>query len=298
MKKIFAASFANNPLDRMDNMRGSIDDISPVLPLGKAVFIMIVGDKLVVHSNAMGYLFGFDDIVLMGISQEEWVFLGVQNATHYFAKSNDSITGEQCESIDLRSFATSNCCAEEDIGILAQAFSILQWHQTHKFCPACGAKNKFMHAGWRQDCLACGKQHFPRIDPVVIMLVTYDGRCLLGSGRDFQKSRYSCLAGFMEPGETIENAARRELMEEAGVVGLDVQYIFSQPWPFPFNLMIGVHVVAEKMDLKINHDELADARWVEKSVVVAVLNGEEKYGFSLPPKIAIARTLLDYWIHS
>src|SRR5262249_12589798 len=146
------------------------------------------------------------------------------------------------------------------------------------------------------DCGSCGKQHFPRIDPVVIMLVTFKDHCLLGSGRDFKvHQRYSCLAGFMEPGETPEDAARRELFEEAGIVACKVEYMFSQPWPFPSSLMIGVHITAESMDIKMNEKELVGLKWVAKTEIQAVLNGATDRGFNLPPRVAIARNLLEVW---
>lgn len=290
--------FTKNPLERMEQLRGSLDSFLTTPESKQALFILVSDDQLIVRENEADFLFSYDEMVLMGIPSEQLIFLGIHNSTHYFAISIDRTLSAEFKYMDLRSFATMNLHAEEDMGILAQAFSILKWHETHQFCPSCGTKNIIMQAGWRQDCPACGKQHFPRIDPVVIMLVTNGDYCLLGSGVNFQQHRYSCLAGFMEPGETIEDAARRELFEEAGVVGLDVHYVLSQPWPFPFNLMIGLHVIAEEMILDIDYNELVDARWIPKSEVAAVLDETADFGYTLPPKIAIARTLLERWVNN
>jgi NAD+ diphosphatase len=288
--------FSKNPLDRMDYFRGSIDNFLATIPSDYVFYILVSGDKLIIRDNETDYLFSHDEVVSMGVSNEQLIFLGERDSIYYFSKSIEPTLCVEFNKLPLRAFVDSYPGIDEDMGILAQVFSILKWHETHQFCSACGSKNKLMHAGWRQDCSACGKEHFPRIDPVVIMLVTHGEYCLLGAGLNFQQQRYSCLAGFMEPGETIEDAARRELFEEAGVIGLGVRYMSSQPWPFPFNLMIGVHVEARDMALKINYDELADARWVLKSELIAVLNGSTDYGYTLPPRVAIARTLLDEWV--
>ena len=185
---------------------------------------------------------------------------------------------------------------ENKLGILAQAAAVLNWHHSHQFCSACGKETTMKHAGWRRDCFTCKKEHFPRTDPVVMMLVTHGDYCLLGRGVNFAPNRYSCLAGFMESGESIEDAARRELYEEAGVIGLEVEYMMCQPWPFPNTLMIGVHVKAKSKELHIDTHEIAEAKWVHKNNLKAILDGDESFGISVPRKIAISRNLLESWI--
>lgn len=290
--------FSKNSLNRMDCMRQTIDDFFTLHPTPPARFILISGEDLALREHEMDYLFTLEEITSLGISHEGLIFLGIKESIYYFVKSIDqTILNKHFKHTEnLRSFAIANIHTDRDIGLLAQAFSMTKWHESHRFCPACGRATSFAHGGWRQDCLSCGKEHFPRIDPVVIMLVTCGDYCLLGSGRQFPEKRYSCLAGFIEPGETIEDAARRELFEEAGVIGREVNYIASQPWPFPFSLMIGVRVIAEEMTLDVNYIELVDAKWVHKSEVAAVLNGATEPGFTLPPRIAIARVLLEDWV--
>src|SRR5262249_43323174 len=141
--------------------------------------------------------------------------------------------------MDLRAVAAQGLATDGDLDPLAEAKSLLSWHSRHRFCANCGASTEIIDAGWRRDCPACGTQHFPRTDPVVIMLTVHGDECLLGRSGRFPPTMWSCLAGFIEPGETIEEAVRRETFEEAGIVCGDVRYFRSQPWPFPSSLMIG-----------------------------------------------------------
>jgi NAD+ diphosphatase len=194
--------------------------------------------------------------------------------------------------VDLRRIAAGGLVAERELGLLAEASSLLSWHLAHRFCARCGGPTRSTRSGFRRDCGCCGAEHFPRTDPVVIMLVTRGDTCLLGRGVGYAGRGYSCLAGFLEPGETIEDAVRRETFEEAGVEVGAVRYLRSQPWPFPSSLMIGCAAEALTEELLIDTDELADARWFTRAEVRAMLHGRHPEGLTVPPPLAIAHHLL------
>ena len=198
---------------------------------------------------------------------------------------------------DLRSLAASGALAPDLLSRLAQAKALLAWHARHRFCAACGAPSQPSGAGWRRDCPNCKAQHFPRTDPVVIMLaISPDGeRCLLGRQARFPKGMHSALAGFVEPGETLEEAVRRELFEEAGVVCDAVAYLGSQPWPFPMNLMIGCLARATSDALVVDRAELEEARWFPRAEARALIEGRHPDGLSAPQPLAIAHWLLKSW---
>lgn len=183
----------------------------------------------------------------------------------------------------------------KDAAIIAQAKSMIDWHQRHGFCPKCGAPTKMMDAGYRRLCGKCNAEHFPRVDPVVIMLATEGEACLVGRGKIFPPGMFSALAGFIEPGETIEEAVRRELMEEASVKVGEVTYYGTQPWPFPSSLMIGCFAKAESRDVKADETELAEVRWIERRVARELVAGKEVDGARVPPPIAIAHHLIRAW---
>ncbi|HLK50489.1 MAG TPA: NAD(+) diphosphatase [Bryobacteraceae bacterium] len=185
--------------------------------------------------------------------------------------------------------------ALKDVAILGQAKSLIDWHQRHGFCPRCGSRTELMDGGYRRLCQSCGAEHFPRTDPVVIMLATLGDSCLVGRGRNFPGFMYSALAGFIEPGETIEEAVRREIFEEAGIRTGIVRYVTAQPWPFPSSLMIGCFAEALDRAIRIDEAELADARWLDRDTVRALLEGEHFEGIRIPPPIAIAHHLLKTW---
>ena len=186
--------------------------------------------------------------------------------------------------------------AAADAPVFAAALSLANWHRRHRHCSVCGGSTRPNRGGWSRDCPACGAEHYPRADPVVIMLATHDGRLLLGRQPQYPPGRYSALAGFVEPGETIEAAVARELKEEAGIDVTAVRYVASQPWPFPSSLMIGATAEALGDSLTIDTEELDDARWFARAEVVAALAGEGGAAFLAPPRFAIARTLLDDWL--
>lgn len=176
----------------------------------------------------------------------------------------------------------------------AAARSVLDWHARHRFCARCGSTTHLFRAGWGRQCDACFTDHFPRVDPVVIMIAEHDGRALLGRGKGWPEGRYSALAGFVEPGESVEEAVAREIHEEAGVRVREVRYVASQPWPFPSSLMIACTATADGDAIALDVAELEDAMWVPRDVVRAVLAGEPG-SFLAPPPYAIAHTLLSVW---
>lgn len=199
--------------------------------------------------------------------------------------------------IDLRSIASELPATEP--AVWAEAKSLLEWHANHRKCSRCGATSQSSEGGWRRDCGACGGKHFPRTDPVVIMLVVHRGddgleRVLIGRQPNWPPRMHSLLAGYIEPGETVEEAVRRETWEEAGVKVGEVGYLASQPWPFPSTLMIGCWGRAMNADLTVDQHELETARWADKAEMRAALAGEHPV-FDAPRRDAIARVLTEAW---
>lgn len=188
-----------------------------------------------------------------------------------------------------------NRLSPRDAELLATAKALLQWHRSHCFCAACGARSDIAQGGWQRICGTCGAQHFPRTDPVVIMLVTSGNSVLLGRSPGWPEGMYSLLAGFVEPGETLEAAVRREVKEETGIDCGAVSYLASQPWPFPASLMIGARADALTDRIKIDPEELEDALWVSREQLVTVMAGLHP---SIKParKGAIAQFILSNWL--
>ncbi|WP_247711104.1 NAD(+) diphosphatase [Qipengyuania vesicularis] len=183
----------------------------------------------------------------------------------------------------------------DDLALYGGARSIVDWHARHRFCAQCGGDTRIAKGGWQRDCTACGASHFPRTDPVTIMLVEHEGRLMLGRGLGWPEGSFSALAGFVEPGESIEEGVAREVLEESGVKVRDVTYVASQPWPFPSQLMIGCHSFTDDDSLTIDETEMAEINWYTLDEVKASLAGNGP--FRAPPPHAIAHHLMHWWIH-
>ena len=226
------------------------------------------------------------------------VFLGLEGDTALFALDISAAADPENEGplAGLGHFREPRAAAMalplKDAAIYGQAKAMIDWHERHGFCARCGAATTMADAGYRRICPSCRAEHFPRTDPVVIMLATHGDACLVGRGPQFPPGFFSALAGFVEPGETIEEAVARELHEEAGIAVSDVAYFATQPWPFPSSLMIGCFAKAESRELVIDHNELADAFWLERAKARALLAGDSVDGLRFPPSFAIAHHLL------
>lgn len=218
------------------------------------------------------------------------LFLGLLGGEGVWARASDAASAL---ATDLRAVMTTLPPGEAQVAATARA--LLHWHARHGFCAACGAATRMTEAGWRRDCPACGAAHFPRTDPVVIMLVTRGDEALLGRSPGWPAGMHSCLAGFMEPGETVEAAVRREVAEEAGVAVGAVRYLLSQPWPFPASLMLGCHAEALSSDIVIDPLELEGALWVSRERLGRVMAGRDA-GMAAPRPGAIASVLLAAWL--
>lgn len=234
-------------------------------------------------------------------TRHEEAFLGTLDGRPVFAALLDAASADAFKAdgaflaVDLRSIAVQGLVPPDELGALAEAKALLFWHSRHRFCPNCGAPTALSCAGFRRDCPSCKAQHFPRTDPVAIMLVHRDDRCLLARQARFVPNSYSCLAGFIEPGETIEDAVRRETMEEAGIRVGEVRYLASQPWPFPSSLMIGCIGEALNEEITLDGDELEDGRWFSRNEVLAMIERRHPDGLLTPPPMAIANFLIRSW---
>ncbi|SEO04754.1 NAD(+) diphosphatase [Palleronia pelagia] len=194
---------------------------------------------------------------------------------------------------ELRALMTRLTPREAELA--ATARGLFEWHRIHRFCARCGAESEMAQAGWQRDCPACGAHHFPRCDPVAIMLITHGNDLLLGRSPGWPERMYSLLAGFVEPGETIEAAVRRETFEEAGIRVGPVRYLASQPWPFPASLMLGCHGTATSREIRIDPAEIEDALWVSREELMRAVSGEHPDIAPARPG-AIAHFLIRHWL--
>ncbi len=305
-------TFGGSALDRAGHLRGDnaaqadLRARGHVLPLWR-------GKPLLRAGASLGWV-GTDSPVLH--AAEHLIFLGLDDGLPRFAADISDWSPEAgAEAVEAGFFDSSaqrHPALSDDLafvelrGVMLQltareaelaatAKAVAQWHRSHRFCSACGAASQPSMAGWQRSCPACGAQHFPRTDPVVIMLITHDNKALLGRNAAWPEGMYSCLAGFVEPGETIEAAVRREVFEEAGIRVGDVRYIANQPWPFPASLMFGCAGEALDDDIRIDPAELEHAVWVTREDMVSVMAGTHP---QIKParKGAIAHFLIQNWL--
>jgi NAD+ diphosphatase len=298
-----ALGYVDSLLDRAAARRVDPDFLEACCGSAGSGFYLIGGEMIVLKraGDAFDPMFLPDELAGFAAGPDR-LFLGLQQQTGRFGLSlaQDAIETLKADArfhvVDLRSIAGQGLVAPEHLPPLAEAKALLHWHARHRFCSNCGHPTNVVEGGWRRDCPNCRAQHFPRTDPVAIMLAVRRDRCLLGRQAHFAPGMWSCLAGFVEPGESMEEAARRETLEEAGIRCGRVRYFASQPWPFPSSLMIGCHAEAISEDIVVDRDELEDARWFSRDETAAMLMRTHPDGLGTPPPVAIAHHIIRAWV--
>jgi len=301
MEEIYC--FAGNPLDRVSQRRQDSGWVASLLDHPETRVLPLHDLKpRVRHASAADLdwqsVGSWRSLIDAG---NTLILLGIRDGRAYFALDAghaETPPGGKTVAMDVRSVAPMIDGGEA--AILAEARSLIDWHGRHRFCAQCGTPSVVASGGWVRHCPNCKAHHFPRVDPVVIMLAVRGERCLLGRGRRRVGTRFSCLAGFMEPGETLEEAVRREILEESGIRVGRVRYLASQPWPFPSSLMMGFLAEALSEEITIDPDELAEARWFERDEVRAMVersrSDEPIPGMvTLPPPLAIGHQIARRW---
>jgi NAD+ diphosphatase len=292
-------------IERAAEKRVDADALRALEADAAACWYVVGGELVAMRKTAAGLdpLFERGEAQTLG-AVAQTVFLGLMNGVPRFALAIEPAAMEALkardgfEVSDLRTIAVRGMVAEQHLPALAEGKSLLIWHSRRRFCSNCGAETRVVDAGWRRDCPGCKMQHFPRTDPVVIMLAIDGERCILGRSGRFATNSWSCLAGFVEPGETIEEAVRREVREEAGIVCGQVKYFRSQPWPFPSSLMIGCHAQALSHELVVDHNELEGARWFDREEVASMLARQHPEGLITPVPVAIAYHIIREWVEN
>lgn len=302
MDRFAKLGFVTNPLDRRAELRDQPEAMDIMRRHADAGFLLFAGEGVILKrkGDAREGLFTLGEAAALGAAITS-IFLGCDGAKPLFAYEIDAALAEslsldeKLHVSDARTIAVDGLLPAALMGPLAEAKALVHWHRKHKFCAACGAPARISSAGWKRICTSCAAEHFPRTDPVVIMLAIKGDRCLLGRQARFPPGMYSCLAGFVEPGETLEAAVRRETLEEAGVRTGQVRYLASQPWPFPASLMIGCIAEALTDDLTIDGEELEHARWFTRDEVRLMIEGTHPEGLLAPQPMAIANAIMRAW---
>jgi NAD+ diphosphatase len=287
--------FAGNRLDRLSEARDETS-LAAATTDPRARFLLFAEERALITVNGQADAATFERPAAeqLGLLADSLVLLGSAGDGPRLAGLIEEAGDlpETVKAIDLRSLANQGLLKVADLGAVAQARSMLSWHANHQYCARCGQPTLMRGGGVRRDCPACSAQHFPRVDPVAIMLTIGGTRCVMGRQAHFAPGMYSALAGFVEPGETIEDAVRRETKEEAGIEIGRVRYHSSQPWPFVSSLMIGCHCEALTRELSPDESELEDCRWFEREEVRAMIAGSHPEGLVVPPRMAIANRLI------
>lgn len=287
-------AFTGGRLDRADALRQDDNALAAMLAGGQARLLMLDGIEPVLDGGELvwGEIAQAQgaQLVFLGLDEEgRGAFAAVPPRSHVGPPSADL-------------WAAMGSISADDLATYGLARSLVGWHARHRFCPCCGSATAIAKGGWQRSCIDpdCGAHHFPRTDPVVIMSVEHDGDLLLGRQPRFPARRYSTLAGFVEPGESLEEAVAREIREEAGIEVSEVRFMASQPWPFPSSLMLGCHAKSLSRALTIDETELEDACWFTRAQVAQAMaareRGEDGEAFSAPGKHAVAWHLMDRWL--
>ena len=304
-------TFGDNPLDHSSKLRGDIKWQKNALQSDKSKFMIFYEDRPLIKTdptnrdNPKIYWLTYQDIKYLLDQKVITIFLGLIGENIYYAidLNEQNNEPEKLESslstakfIDLRSIAPM--INNKSAAVIAQAKSIFEWNKSAIYCTKCkGVELEVLESGYKKKCSHCEKEYFPRVDPVVIMLPFHENKCLLGRQNIFPPNMYSALAGFLEPGETIESAVIREVKEEVNLNTENVIYKFSQPWPFPSQLMIGCLAEVDSFDHKADEDEIEDSIWLDKEDLTAIFVGKHQKRIWIPPPMAIAHQLILEWMH-
>jgi NAD+ diphosphatase len=299
----FTNTFAGNPLDRASDRRSDADYIAGQLNAAESLGVVLWNGKpLVEDAKGGGVQIAYVAARMikdMAGGPERLLFMGLWQGTAVFAIDLDGVADPADGPLqglgrfeDLRMIALA--LPGTEAGILATAKSMFEWRRRHRHCAACGQPSEVAEAGWKRICPSCKAEHFPRTDPVVIMLAVKDGRCLVGRQAAWPKGMYSALAGFLEPGESIEEACARELWEEARLKTRSVRYHSTQPWPYPSSLMIGLIAEVENDDAVADQVELDEVIWMTREETRAMIRGELP-NVKAPGSMAIAAQLIRAW---
>ena len=298
-------AFVSNILDRAAHLRRHDDKLLAFEGHPATRAYVVHRDSLVVkrENGASRALLSIDEALKFGANPGT-IFLGLRDGAAVFgmgisqAAAEKLINREDVAVTELRGMAMQGIVPPGELSAVAMAKSLVSWHQRHGYCANCGTRTVMKEGGWKRDCPNCKAEHFPRTDQVVIMLVTSGDKCLLGRQKQFPAGMWSCLAGFVEVAETIEDAVRREIFEESGIRCTDVNYYMSQPWPYPSSLMIGCTARATNEDIVVDRTELEDARWFERAEATLMLKREHPDGLAGPHPFAIAHHLVGRWLQT
>jgi NAD+ diphosphatase len=300
----FQNTFAGNPLDRASDRRAKPEWIAEQLAAPDSIGLaMWNGRPFVEPSKEGGMQIAYLPAKLVGElagGPERLLFMGLWKDTAVFAVDMEDSADPGDGPLqgfgkfeDLRAIALK--VPGPDAAILATAKQMFEWRRRHKHCAVCGEPSEATEGGWKRQCPACGSEHFPRTDPVVIMLPYHGERCMLGRQEAWPKGMFSALAGFLEPGESIEEACARELNEEAGLHAVKVRYHSTQPWPYPSSLMIGLIAEVEDEEGSPDQTELSEVRWFTRDEARELIAGRLEGTFA-PQRMAIAHQLIKAWV--